>query len=54
MARRRHKKRKITQWNKKFGAAAKACFAEGPTSGKMLGRCVRERLKGTSKKRRRR
>ncbi len=45
MARRRHKKRKITDWNRKFGAAAKACFREGPTSGKQLGRCVKAKLK---------
>lgn len=44
MARRR-KKRKITAWNRKFGAAAKACFREGPTSGKQLGACVKRALK---------
>lgn len=42
---RRRKKRKITAWNRKFGAAAKACFREGPTSGKQLGACVRKALK---------
>ena len=46
MARRRHKKRKITAWNRKFGAAARECFRQGPTSGKMLGACVKRKLKG--------
>lgn len=46
MARRKtRKKRKITAWNRKFGAAAKACFKEGPTSGKQLGACVKKALK---------
>jgi hypothetical protein len=44
MARRR-KKRKITAWNRKFGRVAKACFREGPTSGKMLGSCIKRGLK---------
>lgn len=51
MARRR-KKRKITAWNRKFGEAARACFKEGPTSGKILGSCVKARLKGSKRKRR--
>jgi hypothetical protein len=52
MARRRRtrKKRKITAWNRKFGAAAKACFREGPTSGKQLGACVKATLKGRKRK----
>jgi len=49
MARRGRKKRKITAWNRKFGAAAKACFREGPTSGKMLGACVKAALKGSGR-----
>lgn len=48
MARRRkrrtHKKRKITAWNRHFGTVAKRCFAEGPTSGKELGRCMKKSL----------
>lgn len=45
MARRGRKKRKITPWNRKFGAATKACFREGPTSGKQFGACVKKALK---------
>ena len=52
MARTR-KKRKITAWNRKFGAAAKACFREGPTSGKQLGTCMKATL-GTRKSKRKR
>lgn len=52
MARRRRKKRKVTAWNRKFGAAAKACFREGPTSGRAFGSCMKSSL-GTSKRKRR-
>lgn len=51
MARRRRKKRKVTAWNRKFGAASKACFREGPTSPRQLGTCMKAAL-GTSRKRR--
>jgi hypothetical protein len=44
MARRTRKKRKITAWNRTFGSVAKACFREGPTSGKELGRCMKAAL----------
>ncbi len=44
MARRRRKKRKITAWNRKFGAAAKSCFPDSP-SMKGFGACMRKTLK---------
>lgn len=49
MARRRRKKRRITAWNRKFGATAKACFS-GAETMKGFGACMRRELK---KKRRR-
>ncbi len=50
MARRRKRrssggKRRVTAWNRKFGAAGKACFKEGPTSGKQFGACMRRKLR---------
>lgn len=45
MARRRRKKRKITAWNRKFGATAKACFPDA-SSMKAFGACMRRKLKG--------
>jgi len=39
-------KRRVTAWNRKFGAAGKACFKEGPTSGKQFGACMRRKLRG--------
>jgi hypothetical protein len=43
MARHR-KKRKVTAWNRKFGATAKACFPEA-ASMKAFGACMRKNLK---------
>jgi hypothetical protein len=44
--RRRSGKRKgQSAWNRKFGAASKACFREGPTSGHDFGRCMKRKLK---------
>lgn len=54
MARRGRKKRKVTAWNRKFGAVAKACFRQGPTSGRMLGQCMKAQLKGRKPRRKRR
>jgi len=31
-------------WRTHFGAVAKACFREGPTSGKEFGRCMKQNL----------
>lgn len=31
-------------WRTHFGRTAKKCFAEGPTSGKMLGACMKREL----------
>ncbi len=31
-------------WRQHFGAVAKACFREGPTSGKEFGRCMKTNL----------
>ncbi len=45
MARRRgRKKRKITAWNRKFGATAKACFRATESFGN-FGTCMRKELK---------
>jgi len=44
--RRARKKRKITAWNRTFGAAARACFHEGPTSGRAFGACMKASLRG--------
>jgi hypothetical protein len=50
MAKRKRKKtrraptRKASTWRKHFGAVAKACFREGPTSGKEFGRCMKTNL----------
>lgn len=50
MAKRKRKRskkttRKASTWRKHFGAVAKACFREGPTSGKEFGRCMKSNLK---------
>ena len=44
MARRRRKKRKITAWNRRFGATAKSCFS-GAETMKGFGACMRRALK---------
>jgi len=49
MAKRRKKARKSARktkgsWRAHFGAVAKACFREGPTSGKEFGRCMKTNL----------
>lgn len=43
-AARSRKKRGSSAWNRHFGTVAKACFREGPTSGKELGRCMKKNL----------
>lgn len=48
MARRR-KKRKITAWNRRFGAASKVCFKTASTP-KGFGSCMRGELKGRRKR----
>lgn len=48
---RRHKKRKITAWNRKFGAVAKACFPISRTP-REYGSCMRSELKGRKHRKR--
>lgn len=52
MARRRRKKRRITAWNRKFGATAKQCFS-GAETMKGFGACMRRELKGAKRRKRR-
>jgi hypothetical protein len=43
----RSRKRKTpggTTWRRHFGNTAKACFREGPTSGKAFGACMKANL----------
>ena len=51
MARSKKKRKKSARgrrakgaWRQHFGAVAKACFREGPTSGKEFGRCMKANL----------
>jgi hypothetical protein len=50
MARRRKRKARRrtgkgkSAWQSHFGAVARACFREGPTSGKEFGRCMKSNL----------